>query len=149
MAVVRMHQAKDGSLHKTAALCSERNIQLRLAPAVDAFVNKLGPDNFVDADAVGPITSGLYLDLANLPALLITHSAELRKLFNDAMIDRKGPRKAKDGQPAAPRKPRASKPAAEEKPATPAQEKPVVPEIQALVAAADDPLDDVLASLGE
>ena len=152
MAVVKMHQAKDGSLHKTAVLCAEHNIQLRLAPAVDAFVEKLTPDNFVNADEVGPITGGVYIDLAKLPELLVKHSAELRKLYNDSLIERK-PRK-KDGEA----KPRASRPAK-----TPDAPKPTIndakiadgtitdekaPSLAPAASTVVDPVDDILADLG-
>jgi hypothetical protein len=133
-----MHQAKDGSLHKTAALCAEKNIQLRLAPAIDAFVEKL------TAEQVGSVEGHPAIALEELPAFLIAHSTSLRKLLNDALIERK-PRK-KDATPKT--NTPAPTPKAEEKPVEQVKPAAQAPADVAAANTAPDAVDDILADLG-
>lgn len=147
MAVVKMHQAKDGSLHKTAKECADHEAGLRLGPAVEKFVDSIGEEDLIDAGAA-EITSGVYIDLTTLPAFLVKHSATLRKLLNASLVSSR-PRKGKEGEQ--PAKPRRVRPAATTAPAGKVAPKPKVEENPAeaapKAASPDDDVDNLLASL--
>lgn len=92
MAKVIMHEAKDGSLHKTQGLCDAKNIELRLAPAVEAFVGALGAETVgltIDEEGAG-------INLSDLTPFLIAHADALRKILNDALVSRKPRGKGKE-----------------------------------------------------
>lgn len=133
MAVVKMHEASDKSLHRTAKACAEHEIKLRLAPAIEKFVNDL-PESTFDNASNEPLTSGFFLDVAALPQLLIDNADALRGLLNRALVTPK-PRKG-EGKPRASRPAKPKAPAPESKPA----DTPTPP-------ASTDAVDDVLAEL--
>jgi len=139
MAIVKMHQAKDGSLHKTAAQCAEHEVKIRLAPAIDKFLEniKMETPGLVNAAEVS-LTEGVFFDLAALPGFLVANAEELRKLLNGALVTPK-PRKPKD--PSAAPKPR--KKTADEAAKTDAK-----PEEPAPASTAGDSVDELLAGLG-
>jgi len=88
---VTKHQAKDGSLHDNAKLCEAHNRKLKLAPAMEKFVNGLA----ADAPGLGKTDSDhpvIYLE--DLPAFLTAHADLLQAAIVNATIVRK-PRKAK------------------------------------------------------
>lgn len=90
---VTMYEAKDGSLHKTPLACDAKNIELRLAPAIEAFVDAL-PGTAPGLTSLEAHGGGFHIELADLPTFLLAHSEALRKVLNDALIVKK-PRKAK------------------------------------------------------
>ena len=141
MAVVKMHQASDGSLHKTKKDCDTHESKLRLQPAVEKFVNELPAEEFGMADGQPVVL------LAQLPEFLAKHADTLRVVLNRALVTPK-PRKG-EGKP---RKPRAvkEKPAASTKePATPGQaEQTQAPTPQSGPGEpAQSDIDDVLTEL--
>lgn len=88
---VTKHQAKDGSLHDTARLCEAHNRKLKLAPAMEKFVNGLPADTvgLTEDERGNPM-----IFLTNLPAFLTAHADALQAAIVNATIVRK-PRKAK------------------------------------------------------
>lgn len=145
MAIVRMHQAKDGSLHKTAAECAKHEIGLRLSPAIEKFVDNIkeGTEGLCNAEEV-QLTEGIYFDLTALPAFLVANAEELRKLLNDALTTKK-PRKAKDANAEkTPRQPRKSKPIA----APTADPQPESKPEEKAPTAVEGGVDELLAELG-
>jgi hypothetical protein len=110
---VTMYKANDGSLHETQKACDAKNVELRTAPLVEEFVNSLGTSAFIDASN-DPITSGIYLDLADLPAFIVKHADALRTLLNKAVNPVGRPRKGSEPKE---RKPRAKKTAKADAPA--------------------------------
>ncbi|MFK3741051.1 hypothetical protein [Massilia sp. TN1-12] len=99
---VTKHQAKDGSLHDSAKLCEAHNRKLKLAPAMEKFVNSLAADapGLGKTDNEHPV---IYLE--DLPAFLTAHAELLQATIVNATVVRK-PRKPKapaanDGKAAA------------------------------------------------
>jgi hypothetical protein len=147
MAIVRMHQAKDGSVHKTAAECAKHEVNLRLTPAIEKFVNNIkeGTPGLTDG---ADITSGMFFDLTALPAFLIENAEELRKLLNDALTTKK-PRKAKDANAEkVPRQPRKSKPAAEPTAGPTTDPQPEAKPEEKAATPVEGGVDELLAELG-
>ncbi|MPQ56374.1 hypothetical protein [Duganella sp. FT27W] len=142
---VTMYEAKDGSLHKTPSACDAKNVELRLAPAIEKFVDGLAPNapgmtNTTESTTIQPFC----IELGNLPQFLLGQSEALRKVLNDALVVKK-PRKG------------AAKPASAPTPA-PTDPSPVpaaAPQQAAAQVAASsqvnvnsiDDLDDALAQL--
>lgn len=97
MAKVVKHQAKDGSLHNTAKECDAHDRKLRIAPAMEKFVNGLGEK-----------TAGIEIDdrghpvifLTDLPKFLSEHAEQIRDAVNNALVVRR-PRKAAKATPSA------------------------------------------------
>lgn len=87
MAKVTMHKANDGSLHNTAKECEAQNTKLRLAPAVDAYVNSLGATTTpgLKQDSNG----GYSIAIEDLPKFLVEQADPLRKILNEALIVRR------------------------------------------------------------
>lgn len=86
---VTMYEAKDGSLHKTPSACDAKNVELRLAPAIEKFVDSL------TATTPGLTTSdegSFHIHITDLPSFLLGQSEALRKVLNDALVVKK-PRK--------------------------------------------------------
>jgi hypothetical protein len=139
---VTMYKANDGSLHETQKACDAKNVELRTTPLVEEFVNGIDPNAAFFLDASNdPITSGIFLDLADLPAFIVRHADALRTLLNKAVNPVGRPRKG-SADATKQRKPRADK--GSKRTAQP-EPKPD----QVAKAPAADPLDDVLAGLGE
>jgi hypothetical protein len=95
MAKVVKHEAKDGSLHNTARACEAHDRKLRIAPAMEKFVNGLtaaSPGLTDDSDISGSGT--LRIDLVDLPTFLAEHAEVLRDAINGALVVRR-PRKVK------------------------------------------------------
>lgn len=98
MAKVTKHQAKDGSLHNTARECETHDRKLRIAPAMEKFVNSLP----ADAPGLGNVEGHPAIALEDLPKFLSEHAEQLRDAINNALVVRR-PRKAKKvATPAAP-----------------------------------------------
>ena len=100
---VTKHQAKDGSLHDSAKLCEAHNRKLKLAPAMEKFVNTLTESSPGLTNAENqPPTALFFIDLNDLPAFLTAHAEQLQAAIVAATVVRK-PRKPKapaanDGQ---------------------------------------------------
>jgi hypothetical protein len=93
MAKVVKHQAKDGSLHNTAKECEAHDRKLRIAPAMEKFVNSLGAGSKgVSIDHEGE--HGFFLiKLTDLPTFLSEHAEQIRDAITGALVVRR-PRKA-------------------------------------------------------
>jgi len=91
MAKVVKHEAKDGSLHNTARACEAHDRKLRIAPAMEKFVNGLA----VDAPGLGTDSEGHpAIALEDLPKFLAEHAEQLRDAIIGALVLRR-PRKVK------------------------------------------------------
>lgn len=95
MAKVIKYLAKDGSLHNSAREQEAQDRKLRIAPAMEKFVNGLGTDAPGLTQATGDGGDyGISIDLADLPKFLAEHAEQLRDAINNALVTRR-PRKAK------------------------------------------------------
>lgn len=93
MAKVVKHQAKDGSLHDSAKACDAHDRKLRIAPAMEKFVNTItgdAPGLTQDINERGDM--GIFL--TDLPKFLAEHAEQIRDAINNALVTRR-PRKAK------------------------------------------------------
>ena len=90
---VTKHQAKDGSLHDTARACEAHDRKLKLAPAMEKFVNGLTND----APGLSSIDGRPAIALESLEKFLAEHAELLQAYIANALIVRK-PRKAKKSE---------------------------------------------------
>ena len=91
MAKVVKHQAKDGSLHDTNRLCEIQDRKLKIAPAMEKFVNALAADT---PSLSSTSEGGIAVYLEDLPTFLANNAEKLRDAITDALTIRK-PRKPK------------------------------------------------------
>lgn len=95
MAKVIKFQAKDGSLHNSAREQEAVDRKLRIAPAMEKFVNSLT----LEAPGISSVEGVPAIPLENLPKFLAEHAELIRDSIVGALTVRR-PRKAKVAAPA-------------------------------------------------
>lgn len=96
MAKVIKFQAKDGSLHNSAREQEAVDRKLRIAPAMEKFVNGLT----LEAPGISSVEGAPAIALENLPKFLAEHAEIIRDSIVGALTVRR-PRKPKVAAPVA------------------------------------------------
>lgn len=95
MKKVTVYQAKDGQKFDTPKECADHDKKLKLAPAIEAFSNKIRTDRFSAtgvSSANDDADRAIYIE--DLAEFIAAHSEELTKALTEPLIVRR-PRKVK------------------------------------------------------
>lgn len=86
--IVKMHEASDGSLHKTFEAFAKHEEGLKITAAVSAA--ELNTDSFHDVEG-----QYMALDADCIGSFIADNAVVLRKILNDAVVIRRGRNKTK------------------------------------------------------
>ena len=114
MAIVKLHEASDGSLHKTFKDFADHEAALKITDGIlgaELNLDALEPSDLPGEDGKPAYYSG---DKAQLAAFIVGNADLLRKVLSDAKVAQRGRKPA--GRK--PRKPKAVAPASSDAPKT-------------------------------
>ena len=82
MAKVTRHEAMDGSLHKTAAICAKHDVAQRVKKAVGEAKN-------LDLRLVEDTEGHMALSVNNLPEFIANNADAFRNILNSSLVARR------------------------------------------------------------